>query len=163
MKYMHLVTSITLLLLKNAVFSPSALAVSSHWFRGRERVKYDWLPFLFSPLLLLWVTHSVYWCNTNIVATASGFPPTQLQYNLIPSPLFVLTLPHWFPSFLCLCSTCSHLRLYLDNDLILCASLFLFCLHTSFCFFLITTCLLPHHLSCRSADLYSSEPYTRGS
>ncbi len=109
--------------------------MSSHCFIGR-RESQIWLAALsVFPLLLLRVTHSFYWCNTNIVAIASGSPPTQLQCNLISSPLFVLTLPHWFPSFLCLRSTCSHLHLYLDNALILSASLFLFCLHTSFCLF----------------------------
>lgn len=75
---------------RNDVFSPSAFGrVKPLVQRKGARVRYDWLLCLFSPLLLLWVTHSFYWCNTNIVAIASGAPP-DISYSIILAPALSL-------------------------------------------------------------------------
>lgn len=99
--------------------------MSSLRFRARER-KSDMIgcPFCF-PLFCCYGWHipSIDAIPT-LLQLPLASPPTQLQYNLISISFFVLTLPHWFPPFLCLRSTCSHLHLYLDNALIFHASFF---------------------------------------
>lgn len=107
--------------------------MSSLWFWGRERKSHMiGCPFCFPPVLLLWVTHSFYWCKTNVVATASGFPPAQLQYNL--NPCLCFNSPSLIPSLslspLHLLSPPSILRLC-SNSL---RRLVLFCLPISFFF-----------------------------
>lgn len=88
------------------------LAVSSHWLIGRERIS-NMIGCPFCPplsFLLLWVTHSFYWCNTNIAKLPLVSPPTYPAIISSPSlSLFQLSL---IDSSHCLClrSTCSHLQ-----------------------------------------------------
>lgn len=112
-------------------------AVSSHWFKGKER-KYNTIGclFCFPPFVAMGDT---FFLLVQYQHCRNWFIPLS-SYNLISITLFVLTLL----LFLCLCSTYSHLHLYLDYATILCTSFFV---SPTSCLFPISTSLLLLHLS----------------
>lgn len=116
----HSLTSV--LLLQNAVFSSwccwPCRATGSEEGRTSDMIG---CPFCFPPFVAMADTFLLPMQHQQLPLASS--PPRD---TIISSPaLSLFELSHRLPSCLCLCSTCSHLRLYLDSALKL---------HASFCF-----------------------------